>query len=295
MKQIGNIVFWDQQFIKADQAFVSVWTQSLQFGNSVFEGIRSYDTAAGPRLFKVREHYKRFLHSSKSVGLKVDYSLEKLIELSYELLNKNGFTDAFVKPLLISDPGANLMESDKAQLCIMVKEWIPELELRPSSLAISRVQKPDPASQIQDAKVCGQYIHALMAATEAGRRGFDDAILLDNNGHVSEASTANIFFEKDEVLYTPPCGHILPGITRQTVIDLARELDISLSERFITPEFMLEADSVFLTSTTLEVCPIEKIENQELPLQWEESVGYMIAEKYRKLTTERDNFHFTVI
>ena len=157
-------------------------------------------------------------------------------------------------------------------------------------MAISRIQKPDPASQIQDAKICGQYIHSLMATTEAGKRGFDDAILLDNNGHVSEASTANIFFEKDEVLYTPPCGHILPGITRQTVIELA-----SLSERFITPEFMLEADSAFLTSTALEVCPIDNIENQTLPLQWEESVGYMIAEKYRKLTTERDNFHFTVI
>ncbi len=120
MKQVGNIVFWDQKFIKADQAFVSVWTQSLQFGNSVFEGIRSYDTAAGPRLFKAREHYKRFLHSSKSVGLNVNYSLEQLIELSYELLKKNGFTDAFVKPLLISDPVTNLMESFKSYMCIML-------------------------------------------------------------------------------------------------------------------------------------------------------------------------------
>ncbi|MEM6765315.1 MAG: aminotransferase class IV [Bacteroidota bacterium] len=295
MNQIGDIVFWNQKFTRADQAFVSVCSHSFQYGTSVFEGIRSYETAAGARLFKVRDHYKRFLHAAKSVGFEVSYTLEQLVELSYELLRRNNLTDAFIKPLLISEPDPQLMPAEKSVLCLMVTEWIPELASRPSSLGISKIQRPDPASLIQDAKISGQYIHSLMAASEAGKRGFDDAVLLDNNGYVAEASTANIFFEKDDVLYTPPCGNILPGITRQTIIDLARELDISLSERFITPEFMLEADSAFLTSTSLEVCPVERIENHILSIQWEDSAGYMLAEKYKKLTTERDNFHFTVI
>ena len=155
MKQVGNIVFWDQKFIKADQAFVSVWTQSLQFGNSVFEGIRSYDTAAGPRLFKAREHYKRFLHSSKSVGLNVNYSLEQLIELSYELLKKNGFTDAFVKPLLISDPGTNLMER-------MIRKVTEETNLITIKTRMER--KGRERSQVVEMEVIAALVTALMTA-----------------------------------------------------------------------------------------------------------------------------------
>jgi branched-chain amino acid aminotransferase len=138
-----------------------------------------------------------------------------------------------------------------------------------------------------EAKVCGLYVNSILATTEARKRGFDDSLLLDLNGFVAEGPGANFFFEKNGVMYTPPAESILPGITRKTVMEICRELEIPLEERFFRPEELFEADSAFFCSTMNEIVAIESIERQPMNKPWRDSMSNLIRETYRNIVLDR--------
>ena len=145
-----------------------------------------------------------------------------------------------------------------------------------------------------EAKVCGHYVNSVMATMEAKERGFDEGLMLDMNGFVAECSGSNIFMEKDNVLYTPTIGNILPGITRKTVIEICRELDIRVKEQQFKPEEMMNADSAFLCGTAAEIAGVESLDGHAFKKPWKNSLGIIIQQAYKCLVLDK-SYSYTIV
>jgi branched-chain amino acid aminotransferase len=161
-------------------------------------------------------------------------------------------------------------------------------------LCVSSYQRPNPNSLKMEAKVTGHYVNNILATSEAKVRGYDDALMLDMNGNIGEAPGANFFMEKNGVLYTPSLGHILPGITRQTVLNICRELEIPVVERNIKPEELESADSAFLCGTAAEIAGIESIDAKPVQKEWQDSLGATVQEAYKCQVLEK-SFSYVII
>jgi len=285
-------VFLDGQWIKACEASVGVYAQTLHYGNGVFEGIRAYNTQDGPQIFKAEEHFDRFLYSAKAMHIPCGYSAEELIRLSYELLEKNNLEDAYIRPLLYQGELMSLQPSQESHLLLCAWEWGKYLGTKEVRLMTSSYQRPNPKSIPIQAKIVGHYTNSILATTEARSKGFDEALLLDQYGYVAEGPGANFFYEKNGVLYTCPLGNILSGITRQTVFELASELEIVVLEKHFTPSEVYKADGAFFTGTAAEIAPIKSLDGNEFSKPWSETIGCRLSEAYQKLVRTHRNYFF---
>jgi branched-chain amino acid aminotransferase len=284
----NTIVYYNGEFVKATEAKANVYDQSLHYGYAVFEGIRSYNTQNGTRIFKAKEHYDRLKFSAESIHIPYSYSTEELIEISYELLKQNNFTDAYLRPLITCPPNMQLTKGLDSQILIAAWEWGAYLGEKLLRLGTSSYRRITPACFKVEAKVSGHYINSIMASQEAKTLGYDEALLLDVNGFIAEGPGANIFFEKDGVLHTPQLGSILPGITRATVLEICEELDIEVVERQIKPEEIKGADSAFMCGTAAEVIGIQSLDGVAFTKQWNEALGATIQKAYKNLVLEKE-------
>lgn len=282
-----TILFFNGQFVKASDAKTDLYGQTLHYGYGVFEGIRAYETVNGTKTFKAFEHYERLKKSCSLMGIPFEYDAEDLEQITYQVLEKNNFTNAYIRPLVFCGPNMALTSPSEVSLMITAWECERHPNIQPTRICISSFQRPNPKAVTMEAKVCGLYVNSILATTEAKRRGFDDGLLLDLNGFVAEGPGANFFYEKDGVVYTPPKGSILPGITRKTVIDICHTLEIPVEEKYFRPEELFEADSAFFCSTMLEIVGIESIEGQELKKKWKDSLGALIQETYRCIVLDK--------
>ena len=276
----NTVIFFNGQWLKAQDLKVSPYVQTLHYGSGVFEGIRSYETPDGTRIFKSEEHYKRLLYSAEKMHLKVDYTVDEFTNLTYELLKKNNLSNAYIRPLIFAGANMSLTPTDEVHVMLCAWEWGKYLGSKLLDLTISFYQRPNPKSCHVDAKVTGHYVNSILATTEAKKNGFDEALLLDAQGYVAEGPGANFFYEKNKVLYTPPLGNILPGITRATIIELCKELGMKLEETYFTPEDVKGADSAFFVGTAAEVVGISSIDRIPFKLKWEDSLGAILQAKY---------------
>lgn len=283
-----TIIYWNGTFVKAKEAKGNLYDQSLHYGYGVFEGIRSYHTAQGVRIFKAAEHFQRMQASCEAVLIPYPYNNEELIRITYELLEKNNFRDAYIRPLISCTPNMTLTRGKEAQLLIAAWEWGAYLGNSLLKVCTSPYQRPNPAAFKVQAKVTGHYVNSILACQEAKDRGFDEALLLDGNGFVAEGPGANFFYEKDRVLYTPQLGNILPGITRATVLELAAAAGITVVERQIKLAEVYEADTAFFCGTAAEVIGIQSLDEKTFPLSWNESQGCKIQQAYRNLVLQQD-------
>src|SRR3989344_9357975 len=256
----NTLVFFDGKWLKAKELMISPYVQTMHYGSGVFEGIRSYLTPDGTRIFKSEEHYQRLLYSADKMHLKVDYSVNEFTKLSYQLLEKNNLSNAYLRPLIFAGENMSLTPTDKTHVMLSAWQWEKYLGTKLLDVMTSSYQRPNPSSCHVDAKVTGHYVNSILATTEAKQKGFDEALLLDNNGFVAEGPGANFFFEKDNVLYTSPLGNILPGITRATMFELCDELEFKLVEKQFSPEEVKGADSAFFTGTAAEVAGIASLD-----------------------------------
>ncbi|MCC3157413.1 branched-chain amino acid transaminase [Hymenobacter sp. 15J16-1T3B] len=281
-----TVAFLDGEFLPAAQATVGAYAQSLHYGYAVFEGIRAYRTPAGPRMFKPREHFERFHYSCQAIGLPLTYSVEELTEISYRLLELNGLQDAYIRPLAFAGaPNMSLQCPPAGNLLVAVWDWGKYLGDRALRLTISPYERPNPKAVPIEAKVAGHYANSIIASTEAKNRGFDEALLLDMHGHVAEGPGANFFFERDGELFTPPAGSILRGITRNTIIDLAREAGIRVTETFFRPEELRTATGAFMTGTAAEVVGVAAIDELVFDTPFAQTLGAGLARRYTALVT----------
>jgi branched-chain amino acid aminotransferase len=283
----NTILFLDGKFVKAADAKIDLFSQTLHYGYGVFEGIRAYQTIHGTKIFKSHEHYERLQQSCRMMNITLDYSVEELAQISYQLLDKNNLSNAYLRPLVFAGANMSLTAPKEVSLMIAAWDWGKYFSNPAVRLCISSYQRPNPKSVKVAAKTCGHYVNSILATTEAKERGFDEALMLDMNGHVAEGPGANFFFEKDGVMYTPPLGNILPGITRQTVIEICHQLEIPVQEKYFRPEDLYEADSAFFCGTAAEITPIESIEGQLFQKPWTKSQGFLIQQTYQCIVLDK--------
>lgn len=283
----NTILFLNGKYIKATDATTDLYSQTLHYGYGVFEGIRAYETSNGAKIFKAVEHYQRLKKSCELVNIPFEYDVDELIHISYNVLKKNNLSDAYLRPLVYCSPNMQLQQPKEVYLMICAWEWGKYLGDSLINLCISSYQRPNPNSVKVEAKVTGHYVNSILATSEAKVRGFDEALMLDMNGNVAEGPGANFFYEKDGVLFTPPLGHILPGITRETVINICRELEIPLVEKYFTPEDMEGMDSAFMCGTAAEIIGVQSIDARPMQKKWKESLGSTLQEVYKNIVLEK--------
>lgn len=283
----NTIIYHNGEFVKAVDAKANPYDTSLHYGYAVFEGIRSYGTASGVKIFKAEEHFERMEFSSKAIGIPYPYKNDELIGISYEVLKRNNLTDAYLRPIVTCPPNMSLTGAKSSQLTIAAWAWGALLGEQLVRLKISSYRRINPASFVVEAKVSGHYVNSILASREAKELGYDEALLLDCNGFVAEGPGANFFYEKNDVLYTPQRGSILPGITRATVIAICQSLGIEVVEKQITPEEVFMADSAFYCGTAAEVIGIESLDDKKFPKNWSETLGAVIQEAYKNLVLEK--------
>ena len=288
-------VFFNGEWLKAKDLMVSPYAQTMHYGSGAFEGIRSYETPDGTRIFKAEEHYKRLLYSAEKMYLKVNYSVEELTSLTYQLLKKNNLGNAYIRPLIFAGANMSLTPTDEVHVMLCAWEWGKYLGDKLLDVTISSYERPNPKSCHVDAKVTGHYVNSILATTEAKQKGFDEALLLDAHGNVAEGPGANFFFEKDEVLYTSPLGNILPGITRATMFELCHEMGFKLVEKYFTPEEVKGADSAFFTGTAAEVAGIASLDRVPFKLKWEDSLGAILQAKYTRRVAFNEYGNFSLV
>lgn len=290
----NTILFHNGKFERATEAHTNLYGQTLHYGFGVFEGLRAYNTQNGVKIFKAYEHFLRFHKSCEKLKIPLQYDIDELIQISYQVLRKNNFTDAYLRPLVYCGPNMMLTRPVDANLMICAWEWGKYLGDKLVKVCISSYQRPNPGSTILDAKVCGHYVNSILATMEAKERGYDEALLPDMNNHIAETPNSNFFYEKDGVLYTPPPGYILCGITRSSVINIARELEIPVVEKFFTAADLDDIDSAFICGTAAEIAGVESIDAKPVKKRWRDSMGAAIQEAYQCQVLDKSFTHVII-
>lgn len=289
-----TILYLNGNFVKAKDSVTDLYGQSLHYGYGAFEGIRAYKTHNNTRVFKVEKHYDRLKRSCELINIPYPWDKERLIKATYELLNINGYKNAYIRPLVFCGPNMSLGRPTEVSIMICAWEWEAYLGNNLLRVCISSFQQPNPKSIKVGAKATGYYINSILASTEAKARGFDEALLLDMDENIAEAPGANFFLEKDGCLYTPPEGNILPGITRKTVFEIGEILGIEVIEKHLKLKDIEEADSAFFCGTAAEIVGIKSIDEKVFEAQWHETLGSTIQRTYKNLVLEKENYEVII-
>ena len=259
--QLDGHIWMNGAFVNWADAKVHVLTHGLYYASAVFEGERAY----GGEIFKLTEHTERLHESARLLGFEIPYSVAEIDDACRELLKKQGFADAYVRP--IAWRGSEMMgvsaQSNRINCAIAIWQWPsyfdPAQKLKGIRLDIAEWRRPDPRTAPSRSKAAGLYMICTLSKHAAEAKGYADAMMLDWRGQVAEATGANIFFVKDGVIHTPKPDCFLDGITRRTVIGLAKARGYEVVERVIMPEELDGFEQCFLTGTAAEVTPVSEI------------------------------------
>ncbi|MDP9066874.1 MAG: branched-chain amino acid transaminase [Actinomycetota bacterium] len=259
----GELVDWQD-------ATVHVLTHALHYGSGVFEGLRCYETSRGPAVFRLREHMERMERSARIFQMEIPYSVDELMRATFDVIEANGLKECYVRPIAYRGFGGEMGVNPAAnpvEVSIAVWSWGAYLGDDAVSQGVrvtfSSWRRGDPNIIPPNAKATGAYINASMAKLEATQAGFDEALMLNPHGLVSEATGQNLFMVKNGELLTPPLEDgPLPGITRDSVIKLARDQGMPLYERSLTRSDVYTAEELFLTGSATEIIPIREVDGR---------------------------------
>jgi branched-chain amino acid aminotransferase len=260
----AELIWQNGEFVPWGDAKVHVLSHALHYGTGVFEGVRCYETERGPAVFRHADHLNRLAKSAELYYLELPYSTEEIAAATRELIGRNGLGSCYIRPLAFRGYGNLGLYATDAPIDVIVAAFPWGVYLGEDGIraTVSSWRAISGDSLIPHAKASGQYLNSILAKTEAQKSGYEEAILLDQHGHVSEGSGENVFVIRDGVLVTP--GHtnaILDGITRASVVQIARDLGYSVEERDIARAELYLADEVFLTGTAAELVPVREIDD----------------------------------
>jgi branched-chain amino acid aminotransferase len=262
----SDFVWMDGELVPYDQATVHFITPTLHYGVGVFEGIRCYETPKGPAVFRLREHLNRFLDSIHILGINdFPYTVDELRLAVRQVIQANGFNACYIRPLMyLQGPMGLNMDRSLPKVGIAAWEWGPYLgeEAKQTGvhLMVASYTRLHPNVNMTKSKVVGNYVNSMLVKTLALRSGYDEAVILDPQGFVSECTGENLFMVRKGVIYTPPEATILAGITRDSVIALAKNLGMPFKETTITRDQLYIADEVFISGTAAEIVGVRAID-----------------------------------
>ena len=269
--QKSEWIWMNGEFVRWDDARVHVLSHGLHYGSGVFEGIRAYDTERGTAIFRHRDHLNRLTKSAEFYYLDLPYAVDELREATHELLRRNGLAGGYIRPIAFRGFGEMGLYAQSTPIEVVIAAWpwgayLGEEAKRTGVRAkVSSWRRISAASLIPHAKASGQYLNSILAKTESAKAGYDEAILLDEHGMVCEGSGENVFLVREGQLVTP--GHtasILDGISRRSVIQIARDLGYTVVERDIARSELYVAEEAFLVGTAAELVPVREVDDHAL-------------------------------
>ena len=264
----SDLIWHNGEFVAWEDAKVHVLTHALHYGTGVFEGIRAYDTERGPAIFRHEDHLRRLEDSSKLYYMDLPFTREQIREATHELVARNGLRACYIRPLVYRGHGPMGLDPEDNPVEVSVAAWEWGVYLGDDAARngirakVSSWRRISPQSLVPHSKASGQYLNSVLAKIESKRGGYEEAILLDDKGHVCEGSGENVFLVKDGRIATPPqTASILDGISRKSIIEIAGDLGHEVIERDIARAELTLADEVFLVGTAAELVPVREIDD----------------------------------
>ena len=259
-----GFIWFDGKLVPWREARVHVLTHGLHYGSSVFEGERAY----GGKIFKSREHSERLHRSADMLGFKIPFTVEQIDAAKNEVLKANGCVDAYLRPVAWRGSEMMAVSAQKSTIHVAIAAWEwpsmfnPEVKAKGIRLCWAKYQRPSEKTEPVHSKAAGLYMICTISKHDAEAKGYQDALMLDYRGYLAEATGANVFLVINGELHTPTPDCFLNGITRQTVIQLAKDAGINVHERHIMPDELSKAQEVFLTGSAAEITPVGEVEGQ---------------------------------
>jgi len=269
--QQADFIWMNGELVRWEDAKVHVLTHALHYGSGVFEGIRAYETERGTAVFRHGDHLERLKRSAELYYMDLPYTLEKLREATHELIRVNKLRSCYIRPVAFRGYGEMGLFPLNAPVDVFIAVWPwgaylgEEGQKHGIRCKVSSWRRMSAASFIPEAKACGQYLNSILAKVETAKAGYDEAILLDVHGNVSEGSGENIFVVRDGRISTPhSAASILDGITARSAVQIAADLGFEVEQRHIPRGELYLADEVFLTGTAAEIVPVREIDDHQL-------------------------------
>lgn len=257
-----SIVWLDGELLSLKEAGLSPLTHTFHYGSGAFEGIRAYKIEQGTHIFRLKEHIDRLFYSSEKMFLSIPWSKEMLMQACVDVLHKNNLEEAYLRPIVFHDDTALGVGTHNNKPRVLIAAWAWGQYLNDAArVEVSEYRRISEQSFICDAKISGHYVNSILATNIAKQRGFDEALLLDHHDSIAEGPGENIFFIQASELHTPSLGSILAGITRDAIIQIAKDSNIPVHERAISCDELASFDGAFFTGTAAEVSPIASITN----------------------------------
>jgi branched-chain amino acid aminotransferase len=286
----SDVIWMDGRFIPFDDAQVHVLSHTLHYGLGAFEGVRAYEQPNGKAgIWRLEEHTRRFFDTLNILQIKTEFTPQDINEACLEVLRRNNFTSAYLRPLAFLGHGQMGLGARNNPTHVAISAWKwgaylgDEGMQKGVRLKTSSLTRHHPNAAMSRAKVVGHYVNSIMARYEANDDGFDEALMLDHNGFVAEGTGENVFVIRDGIIKTPPSANILPGITRNTVIKLLRARGYTVLEQFFGRDAFYVADEAFMCGTAAEVTPMQSLDRRQIgegrpgPITQEIQAAYLAA------------------
>ena len=290
----SKFIWFNGNFQPFDETNVHLLSNTLHYGMGVFEGVRAYETSEGGAIFRLYDHTKRLFDAASKVNITIPYSINELCDAQKESMSKNNLLEGYIRPIVFlgsESMGLRSQDSLSVNVAIACWEWPSYMDPDAKKNGISVIKSPYQQYDnplYSNNKIIGTYVNSIMAVNDAIAKGAEEAILMDKNGYISEGSGENLFIVKNSCLLTPTTDFCLNGITRQSVISIANDLNYKIEEKDLIFDDLLNADEAFYSGTAVEIIPITKVNEFKIGSGSIGPITDILQKKYSEIVCGQD-------
>ncbi len=291
----SKFIWLNGDFQPFNDTNIHLLSNTLHYGMGVFEGVRAYETKKGGAIFRLTEHTERLFSAASKINITIPYSLDELCQAQIDTMSKNKLSEGYIRPIVFlgnESMGLRSQDSLSVNVAIACWEWPSYMDPDAKKNGISVIKSPFQQYDnplYSNNKIIGTYVNSIMAVNDAISKGAEEAILMDKNGYISEGSGENLFVVKNEAIITPTTDHCLNGITRQSVISIAKNLHYLVEERNLSFDDLLEADEAFYSGTAVEITPITTVDGTKIGSGIIGPVTEVLQKKYSEIVCGEDS------
>ena len=291
----SKFIWMNGDFQPFNNTNIHLLSNTLHYGMGVFEGVRAYETIDGGAIFRLIEHTERLFTAASKINITIPFSSDELCQAQVDTMSKNKLTEGYIRPIVFlgnESMGLRSQDSLSVNVAIACWEWPSYMDPEAKKNGISVVKSPFQQYDnplYSNNKIIGTYVNSIMAVNDAISKGAEEAILMDKNGYISEGSGENLFIVKNSKLITPTTDYCLNGITRQSVISIAKNLNYSVEEKNLSFQDLLDADEAFYSGTAVEITPISTVDGSRIGSGTIGPITEIIQSKYSEIVSGRDH------